>query len=215
MSETRDNRVPVPDILLICAARPLRDSWTRSLRGLGIAVSISEVTSLHEGWARLGSGWYPDLILLDAGLAVTPAGASDPESVRLDCAVALGVLRRQRLVLIGAVPEPGIVRTLVQSGARGYLFERRVGAQDGPDAARPRHQTVTVINTRGVPGELSLREIEVLQHAADGRSNTEIGLALHLSPLTVKSHLGRIGRKLGSGNRAHLVLLALRSGVVR
>ena len=44
--------------------------------------------------------------------------------------------------------------------------------------------------------------------------NGDIAAALQLSPLTVKSHLARIGRKLGTGDRAHAVLLALRAGVI-
>ena len=59
------------------------------------------------------------------------------------------------------------------------------------------------------------REVEVLQLVADGRSNKEIGEALNLSALTVKSHLSRIGRKLGTGDRAQMVALAMRAGVIR
>src|SRR3712207_7679149 len=42
-----------------------------------------------------------------------------------------------------------------------------------------------------------------------------IGEALNLSALTVKSHLSRIGRKLGTGDRAQMVALAMRAGVIR
>ena len=63
--------------------------------------------------------------------------------------------------------------------------------------------------------QLSAREVEVLQLVADGQSNKEIGEALSLSALTVKSHLSRIGRKLGTGDRAQMVALAMRAGVIR
>ncbi|MDT4947640.1 MAG: hypothetical protein QOJ37_235 [Pseudonocardiales bacterium] len=63
--------------------------------------------------------------------------------------------------------------------------------------------------------ELSGREIEVLHLVADGRSNKEIGEALGLSALTVKSHLARIARKLGTGDRAEMVAMAMRAGVIR
>ena len=33
--------------------------------------------------------------------------------------------------------------------------------------------------------------------------------------LTVKSHLARIARKLGTGDRAEMVALAMRAGVIR
>lgn len=62
--------------------------------------------------------------------------------------------------------------------------------------------------------ELTEREIEVLQAVAEGMSNRAIGSYLGLSALTVKSHMARIGRKLGTGDRARMVALAMRSGVI-
>jgi DNA-binding NarL/FixJ family response regulator len=54
----------------------------------------------------------------------------------------------------------------------------------------------------------------VLQLVAEGKSNKDIGVALGLSALTVKSHLARIARKLGTGDRAEMVVVAMRAGVV-
>jgi DNA-binding NarL/FixJ family response regulator len=54
----------------------------------------------------------------------------------------------------------------------------------------------------------------VLQLVAAGRSNRDIGGELNLSALTVKSHLARIARKLGTGDRAEMVAVALRAGVI-
>lgn len=52
---------------------------------------------------------------------------------------------------------------------------------------------------------LSEREREILHWLTLGKSNSEIGSYLHLSPLTVKNHLQRIYRKLNVHNRAHAV----------
>lgn len=60
--------------------------------------------------------------------------------------------------------------------------------------------------------QLSDREIEVLSMVADGMTNRRIGDKLGLSALTVKSHLARIARKFGCGDRAQLVAEALRAG---
>ena len=49
---------------------------------------------------------------------------------------------------------------------------------------------------------------------ADGGTNKEIGLRLSLSALTVKNHLARLGRKLGVRDRAQLVAVACRAGVI-
>lgn len=62
--------------------------------------------------------------------------------------------------------------------------------------------------------EMSPREIEVLTLVADGRSNKWIAGELQLSALTVKSHLARISRKLGTGDRSHLVAIAMRAGII-
>ena len=62
--------------------------------------------------------------------------------------------------------------------------------------------------------QLSAREREVLRLVAGGRSNQQIGDQLCLSMLTVKSHLVRIGRKLGTGDRAGIVAVAMRAGII-
>ena len=63
-------------------------------------------------------------------------------------------------------------------------------------------------------GELSARARDILRLVADGYTNEEIGEKVDLSPLTVKSHRARTARKLGAGDRAHVVALGIRSGVV-
>lgn len=62
--------------------------------------------------------------------------------------------------------------------------------------------------------ELSRREVEVLQAVADGHTNNEVGELLGLSGLTVKSHLARIGRKSGTGDRGQMVAMAMRAGLI-
>jgi DNA-binding NarL/FixJ family response regulator len=61
---------------------------------------------------------------------------------------------------------------------------------------------------------ISRRELEVLAMVANGQTNREIGEELGLSALTVKSHLARIARKLGSGDRAQMVATAIRRGYI-
>jgi RNA polymerase sigma factor (sigma-70 family) len=61
---------------------------------------------------------------------------------------------------------------------------------------------------------LSEREREVLQLAAEGRSNKEIAELLHLSPGTVETHRAHILQKLDIHNTAELVLYAVRRGMV-
>ncbi|WNB84415.1 LuxR C-terminal-related transcriptional regulator [Cellulomonas sp. ATA003] len=60
--------------------------------------------------------------------------------------------------------------------------------------------------------DLTARELGVLELVAAGRTNRMIGEELGLSALTVKSHLARISRKLGTGDRAELVAIVIRAG---
>jgi DNA-binding NarL/FixJ family response regulator len=64
-------------------------------------------------------------------------------------------------------------------------------------------------------GALTDREREVLALVAYGLSNEEIAERLHLSPLTVKTHINRAMTKLGVRDRAQLVVIAYQSGLVR
>jgi DNA-binding NarL/FixJ family response regulator len=63
--------------------------------------------------------------------------------------------------------------------------------------------------------ELTTREREVLGLIATGLTNAEIGEALHLSPLTAKTHVSRILMKLRARDRVQLVVIAYESGIVQ
>ncbi|MFI5761201.1 response regulator [Streptomyces sp. NPDC051563] len=60
---------------------------------------------------------------------------------------------------------------------------------------------------------LTPRELEVLQHIAEGLSNTEIATAMYITPETVKTYVSRILAKLGLRDRVQAVVLAHRTGL--
>jgi len=62
---------------------------------------------------------------------------------------------------------------------------------------------------------LTARERELMALVATGLSNDEIAERLHLSPLTVKTHVNRAMTKLGARDRAQLVVLAYEGGLVQ
>ena len=61
-------------------------------------------------------------------------------------------------------------------------------------------------------GPLSLREMEVLNYAAMGKSNKEIAGIIGLSQSTIKNHFSSTLRKLHANDRTHAVTLALCNG---
>lgn len=65
------------------------------------------------------------------------------------------------------------------------------------------------------PGRrLSIRQLEIVDLAAKGLDNVEIGEELHISGDTVKTHLYRAYRQSGAKNRAHLVAMVLSAGMI-
>lgn len=205
---------------LVVDDHPLvRESMVARLRSMG-AVDVAEAASVAEARARARSG-PRDLAVLDLGL---------PDGSGLELLEQLRAEGWQRLVVLSAADDPHSVRAAFVAGAQGYVLKsapstvladgmRRV--LDGGVFADPSVASLLAAGLRGGPNadsgvaELSSREVEVLGFVADGRSNKEIGERLGLSALTVKSHLARIARKLGTGDRAEMVALTMRAGVIR
>jgi DNA-binding NarL/FixJ family response regulator len=197
----------------------VRESMVARLTAMG-ARDVVEAASIAEARARAHAGGTRDLCVLDVGL---------PDGSGLDLLSDLRAAGWPRLVVLSAADDPYSVRAAFVAGAQGYLLKsasplvvadgvRRV--LDGGVYADPSVASLLAAGLRGGPqqdgvAELSGREIEVLHLVADGRSNKEIGEALGLSALTVKSHLARIARKLGTGDRAEMVAMAMRAGVIR
>lgn len=61
---------------------------------------------------------------------------------------------------------------------------------------------------------LSMREREVLQLVAEGKSNKEIANLLGLSVYTAETHRGNILQKLNLHSVPELILYAVRKGVI-
>lgn len=64
------------------------------------------------------------------------------------------------------------------------------------------------------PPPLTRKEIEVLVHLAQGRSNREIAEGLYVTPATVKTHLGHIYAKLGVATRREALARAVALGLL-
>src|SRR3712207_5858534 len=189
------------------------------LRALG-AREVVEAASLGEARARAHASGPRDLCVLDLGL---------PDGSGVDLLAELRAAGWTTRVVLSAADDPYSVRAAFVAGAQGYLLKSASplvvadGVRlvlEGGVFADPSVASLLAAGLRGGPAdsgvsELSAREIEVLRLVSDGQSNKQIGDQLGLSALTVKSHLARIARKLGTGDRAEMVALAMRGGVIR
>lgn len=178
--------------LVVIGNPRVREAVSRSLRALG-AREVLEAGSMAEARSRAGAGARE--------LCVAESGLPDGSGIAL-----IHELRRygwNRGVVLSPADDPYTVRAALAAGVRCYLVSMGTSAAANP--TRTPHAGIE---------SMSAREVEVLQLVADGQSNKDIGTALGLSALTVKSHLARIARKVGTGDRAEMVLLALRAGAI-
>jgi DNA-binding NarL/FixJ family response regulator len=62
---------------------------------------------------------------------------------------------------------------------------------------------------------LSATEIEVLQNFADGLGTAEIAASRSTRAQVIKNYTYRACQKLGADNRAHLIAVAFRAGIIK
>ncbi|HEX8497638.1 MAG TPA: response regulator transcription factor [Actinomycetales bacterium] len=178
--------------LVVVSQLGAREAISRTLRALG-AREVVQAATVNEARQRAGAMGPRELCIIDVTLA---------DGSGLALLTDLRSRGWQRAVVLSSLDDPYTVRAALSAGVRCFLVSGRAST---PTVPAP---------TSALGEQLSGREIEVLQHVANGRSNKEIGVKLGLSALTVKSHLARIARKLGTGDRAEMVMLALRAGVI-
>lgn len=99
-----------------------------------------------------------------------------------------------------ALLAPEVTRRVIEQFARAERTAVTTGAEHVP--------------TEEAIGDLSAREVEVLQLMARGLSNHEIAKELFLSSTTVKTHVSHILTKLGVRDRVQAVVEAYDSGIV-
>jgi DNA-binding NarL/FixJ family response regulator len=183
--------------MAVIAHPGMRESVVRRLQILG-AADVDEAASVAEARARAMASGPRDLCVLDLAL---------PDGSGLGLLADLRQAGWGRCVALSPGDDPYTVRAALAAGVKGFVVTGTVGDTVRSTAGGRGRPT-------GGPDGLSQREIEVLQLVSQGKSNRDIGTALSLSALTVKSHLARIARKLGTGDRAEMVAVALRAGVI-
>jgi DNA-binding NarL/FixJ family response regulator len=153
------------------------------------------------------------------------------EATRLICADPN--LGGTRVLVLTTFDLDEYVYAALRAGASGFLLKdagptellqaiRIVAAGDALLAPSITKRLIAEFASRPDPrqppnelGELTEREHEILRLVAAGLSTTEIARRLVISPLTAKTHVSRVLRKLGCRDRAQLVSLAYESGLVR
>jgi DNA-binding NarL/FixJ family response regulator len=169
----------------------------------------------------------PDVVLMDIRMPGTD-GIAACEQITADPDLAT-----VRVLMLTTFEQDDYVVDAMRAGASGFLGKgaapeelldavRVVAAGDALLSPAATRAVIRQVRSAGIQAEqdaevfdvLTDREREMVVLAAAGLSNDEIAARLVLSPLTVKTHVNRAMAKVGARDRAQLVVLAYRSGLV-
>ncbi len=169
---------------------------------------------------------HPDVVLMDIrmpgrdGVSATAAITADP------------ALAKTRVIVLTTFDLDEYVHAALRAGASGFLLKDAQPADllaavhqvaQGESVLAPslvRRLIAEYVQAPPADAKpawldfLTAREIEVLAAVARGLSNAEIGVTLHMSAATAKTHVGRLLAKLGARDRTHLVIAAYEAGLV-
>lgn len=173
----------------------------------------------------LSASLLPDIVIMDVGMPLL--NGIEATKALLKESPSTGVI-----ILSMHSDEAYVLRSL-QAGARAYLLKDSAApdllsaidaVSHGKSFFSPaiRHllaeDYVRVLRQKGAVDSyelLTMREREILQLLAEGKTNKEVAAALHISPYTVETHRSNILEKLGLHSPAELILYAVRKGIIR
>ena len=179
---------------------------------------------------RQAGALLPDVVLMD----IRMPGVDGLTAAR-QITAAPG-LSEVRVIVLTTFEADEYVLEALRSGASGFLG-KSVEPEDLLDAIRVVAAGEALLSPRATRGliarflaqpshdgpdaddgaldVLTEREREMVALVAYGLTNEDIAARLHLSPLTVKTHVNRAMSKLRVRDRAQLVVLAYQTGLVR
>ena len=169
---------------------------------------------------------FPHVVLMDIRMPVLDG----LQATRLICSDP--TLERTRVLVLTTFDLDDYVYSALRSGASGFLLKdtpRRellhaievIAQGDALIAPKITRRLIAEFAARRDPSEppaavaeLTARERDILVLVARGLSNEEIAGRLVISPLTAKTHVRNILRKVDRRDRAGLVALAYETGLI-
>lgn len=133
-----------------------------------------------------------------------------------------------RILILTSFAEDHQVFAAIKSGATGYLMKDSSSEEliqairdinKNKPVLQPEVAKRLMLDIRTQDDQtsqdkaLTVREIEILEQVALGKTNQEIADVLFVSERTVRTHITNILAKLGLSNRTQAALYALREGI--
>jgi DNA-binding NarL/FixJ family response regulator len=186
---------------------------------------VAEATNGREA-VDLARRALPHVVLMDIRMPVLDG----LEATRLICADEQ--LAATRVLVLTTFDVDDYVYRALRAGASGFLLKdtrprdllhaiETVAAGEALLAPSVTRRLIAEFAARRDPAqppaalaELTEREREIMRLVAEGLTNAEIAGRLVISPLTAKTHVSNVLRKVGCRDRAALVALAYESGLI-
>jgi DNA-binding NarL/FixJ family response regulator len=204
-------------VLLAEDHKIVRQGTRMYLESMGVEI-VGEATSGSEA-VEMARALTPDVVIMDIHM---------PELTGIEATRRiLHDNKDTRILVLTAYDDPVYVHALLDAGADGYvlksaelseLFGALREVATGKTAFDPQVMQKAFEHQETLPAlteDLTDRELEVLNAAARGLTNKQIGKALFISDRTVQGHLQNIFQKLRVTSRTEAVTSALSRGVIR
>lgn len=173
---------------------------------------------------QLAKELKPDIIVMDLLMPELGGLEASAEILKSDPGV--------KILILSMYSNPAYVRKALALGAKGYILKDAIQVDltrailalaEGSTYLSPGISDLLIEQMRSGPGEakapdpydrLTLREKEVLQLIAEGKSNKEVAGLLNISANTVAVHRAHLMETLGIHRTAELVLYAVKKGLI-
>jgi DNA-binding NarL/FixJ family response regulator len=206
-----------PRILLADDHLMLREAFARLL-----APTCDIVGSVPDGRALLHAvpELRPDVVVLDISMPLLNG---------LDAARQLkSTMPEAKVIFLTVNEDPDMAAAAIRAGASGYLLKNSAAAEllQAIDEAMRGRTYITPLIAKGLVDTLlhdpesadkseqtSLRQREVLQLLAEGKTMKQVAAILGIKPRTVAFHKYGMMKQLGAKSTADLIKIAVKLGV--